>query len=281
MTFFFVWLFLANAFLGLDRFFSAGCYWSRNFVDEAWRPGRWSDCMESAKKRRTPDDVNLDRWCRARKHYVKNASDVQEIESEKALRKVSSFKHFEDGHVYDFSVLKIGDRICTSCRKDAIRAHTRQPGSSPNISPRRHEPLELIAFSPVTAAATAVALQTADPLSQTCFSELIDSHPWRWQAPEIVLRELQRIPELALAFSNVSSSRQRELLSVLERPFNHMSTSLLSDSFQLRNYLFLIFLIWSSESLCISARCSGLLIHLHLDRGSALKASSMAQIVPI
>lgn len=50
-------------------------------------------------------------------------------------------------------------------------------------------------------------------LAQFVFSELSDSHPWRWVSPGVVLQELLQIPELALVFGDSAPTREREIMS--------------------------------------------------------------------
>ena len=76
--------------------------------------------MEGVPKLRTPDSVNVMKWCKAKKHYVDVASDLQVISSADALRKLTGFKMYDSGHVYDFACLRVGDRICKDYRKAAL-----------------------------------------------------------------------------------------------------------------------------------------------------------------
>ena len=76
--------------------------------------------MEAVPKRRTPDSVNINKWCKAKKHYARSAEDLQVISSAEALSKLTGFKMYDSGHVYDFACLRVGDRICKDCRKAAL-----------------------------------------------------------------------------------------------------------------------------------------------------------------
>jgi hypothetical protein len=136
------------------------------------------------------------------------------ISSADTLCKLTGFKMYDSGHVYDFACLQVGDRICNDCRKAAMKG-LGQP--SPGASPRRSEALDLGFSSPIVHEATALALQSAPSLNLHVFSELRDSHPWRWSSPAAVLPDLQQIPELALVFADLVPIRQRELLSGISK----------------------------------------------------------------
>jgi hypothetical protein len=159
--------------------------------------------MESVLKRRTPPSSDGRKICKARVHAV-SSSTLQVITTQEALEKLQL--RFAQ---QDFRLLRIGDMVCQKCRNEASRA-----AAAPSPSPsRRSEVPDLVSTSPVAAAETAVALQSAPPLSAVSFSELNASHPWASCHPDAVLVDLLRIPELQLVFADLGPLRQRVLLS--------------------------------------------------------------------
>lgn len=142
--------------------------------------------MEAPQKRRTPDGVNVKKWCRAKKHYAKLADDLQVIQTPDALSKLSDFKCFEHGHIYDFSVLRVGDRICKDCRKAALNAFGLS--YSPGASPRRSESLDLTSSS-------------RSHTSRSGFGSSICSC-----APIICIFRAWRLASMAVAFAHSSAA---------------------------------------------------------------------------
>jgi hypothetical protein len=111
------------------------------------------------------------------------------------------------------SMLKIGDLVCATCRRDGSRAIAAFSPTAISVQSPRREILDLLVTSPIVAEATAVALQNGPLLSSARFSEFGASHPWHMRSPDSVLTDLQCIPELAHVLSSLNPFRQRELLS--------------------------------------------------------------------
>ncbi len=165
------------------------------------------------RSKRTPELVTSARYCVAKKHNRRTVTEVQSIETEDALNKLRQYQYVENGGLYSFSHLRLGDYVCKECRAAALREVAAPPATP--VARRSGGVVDLMVTSPIVAESTARALAAAPVLSHTSFEELDLAHPWASMQPLEVQQRLLSIPGIANVLVDVPPVKVREFLSGL------------------------------------------------------------------